>query len=185
MNFNLRGSQYAIAGTVRGLEVLEDEVEKRREISGGKRSFILVPGIDVPFHSVGCCGSAWPTSAALAGAGHAARRRIPNPDHRPLHPQPGAAALHDGPRRSSQEIRDLVPAEPLDESPRRLRHLAERERPRELVQRTVLSSSCWPGNLRPARCAGSKPRICCSPRRPRAALVWSGSSRSASQSGRR
>ena len=51
VNFNLRGSQYAIAGTVRGLEVLEEEVEKRREISGGKRSFILVPGIDVPFHS--------------------------------------------------------------------------------------------------------------------------------------
>ncbi len=51
VNFNLRGSQYAIAGTVRGLEALEEEVERRREISGGKRSFILVPGIDVPFHS--------------------------------------------------------------------------------------------------------------------------------------
>ena len=35
--------------TVRGLEALEEEVERRREISGGKRSFILVPGIDVPF----------------------------------------------------------------------------------------------------------------------------------------
>ncbi|HKH53340.1 MAG TPA: fatty acid synthase subunit beta domain-containing protein, partial [Mycobacterium sp.] len=43
VNFNLRGSQYAIAGTVRGLEALEEEVERRREISGGKRSFILVP----------------------------------------------------------------------------------------------------------------------------------------------
>ena len=31
--------------------MLEEEVERRREISGGKRSFILVPGIDVPFHS--------------------------------------------------------------------------------------------------------------------------------------
>ena len=51
VNFNLRGSQYAIAGTVRGLEALEEEVERRREITGGKRSFILVPGIDVPFHS--------------------------------------------------------------------------------------------------------------------------------------
>ncbi len=51
VNFNLRGAQYAIAGTVRGLEELEAEVERRREISGGKRSFILVPGIDVPFHS--------------------------------------------------------------------------------------------------------------------------------------
>src|SRR6202011_2694676 len=39
VNYNLRGSQYAIAGTVRGLDALEAEVEWRREISGGKRSF--------------------------------------------------------------------------------------------------------------------------------------------------
>ncbi|MBV8290208.1 MAG: DUF1729 domain-containing protein, partial [Mycobacterium sp.] len=41
VNFNLRGSQYAIAGTVRGLEELEAEVERRRELVGGRRSFIL------------------------------------------------------------------------------------------------------------------------------------------------
>ena len=73
VNFNLRGSQYAIAGTVRGLEALEEEVERRREISGGKRSFILVPGIDVPFHSrvlrVGVADF-----RRVAGAGHAARQ---------------------------------------------------------------------------------------------------------------
>ncbi|RPA12678.1 type I polyketide synthase [Gordonia sp. OPL2] len=51
VNLNLLGSQYAIAGTVRGLEHLEDEIERRRTEFGGKRSFILVPGIDVPFHS--------------------------------------------------------------------------------------------------------------------------------------
>ncbi|MDT5134899.1 MAG: fatty acid synthase, bacteria type, partial [Mycobacterium sp.] len=51
VNYNLRGAQYAVAGTVRGLEALEAEVEQRRENTGGKRSFILVPGIDVPFHS--------------------------------------------------------------------------------------------------------------------------------------
>lgn len=51
VNYNLRGSQYAIAGTVRGLEVLEAEVERRREEFGGRGAFILVPGIDVPFHS--------------------------------------------------------------------------------------------------------------------------------------
>ncbi|MGI9124253.1 MAG: fatty acid synthase subunit beta domain-containing protein, partial [Mycobacterium sp.] len=51
VNFNLRGSQYAIAGTVRGLDALKDEVERRLEISGGKRAYIQVPGIDVPFHS--------------------------------------------------------------------------------------------------------------------------------------
>ncbi len=51
VNLNLRGSQYAIAGTVAGLEALEAEIERRRAEFGGKRAFILVPGIDVPFHS--------------------------------------------------------------------------------------------------------------------------------------
>ncbi len=51
VNYNLRGSQYAIAGTVRGLEALEADVTERRARFGGKAAFILVPGIDVPFHS--------------------------------------------------------------------------------------------------------------------------------------
>ncbi|NLG47187.1 type I polyketide synthase [Gordonia sp. (in: high G+C Gram-positive bacteria)] len=51
VNLNLLGSQYAIAGTVRGLEHLETEIARRVAEFGGKRAFILVPGIDVPFHS--------------------------------------------------------------------------------------------------------------------------------------
>ncbi|MCW2847608.1 MAG: fabF [Marmoricola sp.] len=51
VNYNLRGSQYAIAGTVAGLEALEKAIEERRERVGGKPAYILVPGIDVPFHS--------------------------------------------------------------------------------------------------------------------------------------
>ncbi|MET8776598.1 fatty acid synthase subunit beta domain-containing protein [Nocardia sp. NPDC004654] len=51
VNLNLRGSQYAIAGTVAGLDALETEIDRRRAEFGGKRAFILVPGIDVPFHS--------------------------------------------------------------------------------------------------------------------------------------
>ncbi len=51
VNYNLRGSQYAIAGTVAGLKSLEDAIEERRARVGGKPAFILVPGIDVPFHS--------------------------------------------------------------------------------------------------------------------------------------
>ncbi|GED97494.1 type I polyketide synthase [Gordonia crocea] len=51
VNLNLRGSQYAIAGTVAGLKALETEIERRVAEFGGKRAFILVPGIDVPFHS--------------------------------------------------------------------------------------------------------------------------------------
>ncbi len=51
VNYNLRGSQYAIAGTVAGLEALEKVIEERRARVGGKPAYILVPGIDVPFHS--------------------------------------------------------------------------------------------------------------------------------------
>ncbi|ROR89901.1 type I polyketide synthase [Nocardioides aurantiacus] len=51
VNYNLKGSQYAIAGTVRGLEALEEVVAERRARFNGKAAFILVPGIDVPFHS--------------------------------------------------------------------------------------------------------------------------------------
>jgi fatty acid synthase len=51
VNYNLRGSQYAIAGTVKGLEALEEAIEERRARVNGKPAYILVPGIDVPFHS--------------------------------------------------------------------------------------------------------------------------------------
>ena len=80
----------------------------------------------------------------------------------PLHPQPGAPAVHPGPR--------LHPGDPRSgagraarRDPRRLRHLAEREARRSCAARS--SSSCWPGSS-PARCAGSRPRTCCSSRRP-------------------
>nr|WP_272939851.1 type I polyketide synthase [Mycolicibacterium neoaurum] len=139
VNFNLRGSQYAIAGTVRGLEALEEEIERRREISGGKRSFILVPGIDVPFHSevlrVGVADfrrsleRVMPTDAdpeLLVG------KYIPN-----LVPRPFTLD-----RDFIQEIRDLVPAEPLDEV------LADydtwrNERPRELMRKIVIELLAW------------------------------------------
>ncbi|MGW0174635.1 fatty acid synthase subunit beta domain-containing protein [Rhodococcus sp. NPDC003322] len=51
VNLNLRGSQYAIAGTVAGLDALEKEIDRKRAEIGGKRAFIVIPGIDVPFHS--------------------------------------------------------------------------------------------------------------------------------------
>ncbi|OBI30137.1 3-oxoacyl-ACP synthase [Mycobacterium sp. E1386] len=112
VNFNLRGSQYAIAGTVRGLEELEAEVERRREQTGGKRSFILVPGIDVPFHSR-------VLRVGVAEFRRSLERVMPrdkNPDviigrYIPnLVPRPFTLD-----RDFIQEIRDLVPAEPLDE----------------------------------------------------------------------
>ncbi|MGA8850153.1 MAG: acyltransferase domain-containing protein, partial [Aeromicrobium sp.] len=51
VNYNLRDSQYAIAGSTAGLAALETEVERLRAELGGKGAFIYVPGIDVPFHS--------------------------------------------------------------------------------------------------------------------------------------
>jgi fatty acid synthase, bacteria type len=139
VNFNLRGSQYAIAGTVHGLEVLEEEVEKRREISGGKRSFILVPGIDVPFHS----------SVLRVGVADFRRslERVMPRDQDPdliigkyipnLVPRPFTLD-----RDFVQEIRDLVPAEPLDEI------LADydtwrNEKPAELCRKIVIELLAW------------------------------------------
>ena len=112
VNFNLRGSQYAIAGTVRGLEELEAEVERRRELAGGRRSFILVPGIDVPFHSrvlrVGVAEFRRSLDRVMPRGQNPdaiVGRYIPN-----LVPRPFTLD-----RDFIQEIRDLVPAEPLDE----------------------------------------------------------------------
>jgi fatty acid synthase, bacteria type len=139
VNFNLRGSQYAIAGTVRGLEELEAEVERRREISGGKRSFILVPGIDVPFHSR-------VLRIGVAEFRRSLERLVPrdkDPDliigrYIPnLVPRPFTLD-----RDFIQEIRDLVPAEPLDEI------LADydtwrRERPRDLARTVFIELLAW------------------------------------------
>ncbi len=50
VNYNLRGKQYAVAGTLRSLAALEDELDGRRGPSS-KDPFLYVPGIDVPFHS--------------------------------------------------------------------------------------------------------------------------------------
>jgi len=139
VNFNLRGSQYAIAGTVRGLEALEEEVERRREISGGKRSFILVPGIDVPFHSrvlrVGVADFRRSLERVMPrdkDPNVIVGRYIPN-----LVPRPFTLD-----RDFIQEIRDLVPAEPLDEI------LADydtwrTERPRELARIVLIELLAW------------------------------------------
>ena len=139
VNFNLRGSQYAIAGTVRGLEALEAEVERRRELSGGRRSFILVPGIDVPFHSrvlrVGVAEFRRSLERVMprdADPDLIIGRYIPN-----LVPRPFTLD-----RDFIQEIRDLVPAEPLDEI------LADydtwrRERPGEMARTVFIELLAW------------------------------------------
>jgi fatty acid synthase len=139
VNFNLRGSQYAIAGTVAGLDALEEEIERRREITGGKRAYIQVPGIDVPFHSdvlrVGVAEFRRSLERIMprdADARTLVGRYIPN-----LVPR-----LFTLDRDFIQEIRDLVPAEPLDEI------LADydtwiTERPIEVGRRVVIELLAW------------------------------------------
>ncbi|OBG28343.1 type I polyketide synthase [Mycobacterium sp. 852002-51057_SCH5723018] len=139
VNFNLRGSQYAIAGTVRGLDALEAEVERRREITGGRRSFILVPGIDVPFHSrvlrVGVAEFRRSLERVMPREKNPeiiVGRYIPN-----LVPRPFTLD-----RDFIQEIRDLVPAEPLDEI------LADydtwrRDRPGEMARKVLIELLAW------------------------------------------
>jgi fatty acid synthase, bacteria type len=139
VNFNLRGSQYAIAGTVRGLEELEAEVERRREISGGKRSFILVPGIDVPFHSevlrVGVAEFRRSLERAMPRGKDPKviiGRYIPN-----LVPRPFSLD-----RDFIQEIRDLVPAEPLDEILENYDYWRN-ERPFDLARTVIIELLAW------------------------------------------
>ncbi len=112
VNYNLRDSQYAIAGTVRGLEVLETEVNRRRDEFGGKGAFILVPGIDVPFHSTVLRGGVPDFRARLEellpptiDPSILTGRYVPN-----LVPKPFSLD-----RAFIQEIADLVPSEPLNE----------------------------------------------------------------------
>ncbi len=110
VNLNLRGSQYAIAGTVAGLEALEVEIDRRRAEFGGKRAFILVPGIDVPFHST-----------VLRKGVPEFRQKLAQLLPEDLHPEvllgryipnlvPRPFTLE---RAFVQEIADLVPSEPL------------------------------------------------------------------------
>ncbi|WP_369831040.1 fatty acid synthase subunit beta domain-containing protein [Corynebacterium sp. 13CS0277] len=48
VNYNLAGLQYAVAGTVAGLKALAAAAEAA---APGQRALIMIPGIDVPFHS--------------------------------------------------------------------------------------------------------------------------------------
>lgn len=51
VNYNLAGQQYAVAGTIAGLKALAEDSARRVAEFGGKKAFMFVPGIDVPFHS--------------------------------------------------------------------------------------------------------------------------------------
>ncbi|MEC3915704.1 polyketide synthase [Nocardia sp. CDC160] len=112
VNLNLRGSQYAIAGTVKGCEALEAEIERLRAETGGKRAFVLIPGIDVPFHSTVLRAGVPEFRAKLLDLlpqdlkpELLIGRYIPNLVPKPFNLE----------REFIQEIADLVPSEPLAE----------------------------------------------------------------------
>ncbi|MFF0635961.1 fatty acid synthase subunit beta domain-containing protein [Nocardia sp. NPDC004151] len=112
VNLNLRGAQYAIAGTVKGMEALEDEIERLRAETGGKRAFVLIPGIDVPFHSTVLRAGVPEFRTKLLDLLPAdlqpellIGRYIPNLVPKPFNLE----------REFVQEIADLVPSEPLAE----------------------------------------------------------------------
>ncbi|WP_018296209.1 type I polyketide synthase [Corynebacterium lubricantis] len=48
VNYNIDGRQYAVAGTLAGLKALGADAEQR---GPGQRALVMIPGIDVPFHS--------------------------------------------------------------------------------------------------------------------------------------
>ncbi|MEM1350035.1 MAG: acyltransferase domain-containing protein, partial [Myxococcota bacterium] len=50
VNYNVKGRQYSVTGTLTALELLQRELSKRMR-PGAKPAYIEVPGIDVPFHS--------------------------------------------------------------------------------------------------------------------------------------
>lgn len=66
VNHNLRGRQYAVAGTVGALEVLADRLGPGD--ASGRSPFLLVPGIDVPFHSSALIGGVEEFQAHLDAA---------------------------------------------------------------------------------------------------------------------
>ena len=48
VNYNIDGRQYAVAGTLSGLQALAADAESR---GPGNKALVMIPGIDVPFHS--------------------------------------------------------------------------------------------------------------------------------------
>lgn len=138
VNYNLAGQQYAVAGTIAGLKALEQDSAERAKRAGGKRPFMLVPGIDVPFHSrVLHAGVAefreklWALLPEEIDASELEGHYIPN-----LVAQPFELT-----REFVQAILDVVPSEPLAEA---LENWEERLADRERLTRLVLIELlCW------------------------------------------
>jgi len=51
VNFNVRGRQYSVTGHTRALDRLEATIVARAGENNARRALVVVPGVDVPFHS--------------------------------------------------------------------------------------------------------------------------------------
>lgn len=110
VNFNLAGQQYSVAGTIAGLQALEADSSARAEAAGGKRPFMYVPGVDVPFHSRVLRGGVDEFREKLESlvphgdiANHLIGKYLPNLVARPFEVT----------REFAQAIMDEVPSEPI------------------------------------------------------------------------
>lgn len=141
VNYNLEGSQYAVAGTIAGLKALKDDSERRAAEYGGKPPFMLVPGIDVPFHSTLLRKGVPEFRRTLErllpqdiDCDRLVGRYIPNLVARPFELT----------RDFASAILDVVPSEPVSrllEDPARWEELSRE--PRRLARVLLIELLCW------------------------------------------
>ncbi|WP_018025116.1 type I polyketide synthase [Corynebacterium ulceribovis] len=138
VNYNLAGQQYSIAGTVAGLEALEEDANARAKAAGGKGAFMLVPGIDVPFHS----------SVLHAGVPDFREKLtelLPEDiDFKVLvgHYIPNLVAVpFELTREFLQAVLDVVPSEPVEKALKNFDK--ELENPRKLARMLLVELLCW------------------------------------------
>ncbi|WP_426718784.1 fatty acid synthase subunit beta domain-containing protein [Corynebacterium auriscanis] len=136
VNYNLAGQQYAVAGTIAGIEALELDANERAAAAGGKGAFMLVPGIDVPFHS-----------QVLRGGVGEFRDRLTEllPQHIEIsalegHYVPNLVAIpFELTREFAEAILQVVPSEPIKEA---LENWDVQDR-NELGRMLLIELLCW------------------------------------------
>ena len=168
VNYNLAGQQYAVAGTIAGLKALKADSSRRVAEYGGKPAFMLVPGIDVPFHSTllrkGVPEFRDKLDALLPQTidyrGRLVGRYIPNL----------VAAPFEMTKEFAAKILEVVPSERIQP----LWMIRRFGIPMLLMIRS--SADCCLRNCclgsSPLRCVGLRRRLCCSVPPSRAVLVW-------------
>ena len=160
VNFNLRGSQYAIAGTVRGPggtrgggRAASRDLRRQAVVHPGARHRRAVPLQRAAGRRGRLPAFAWSGSCRairIRRSSSGATSRTWCPGRSPWTATSSRrSAIWCRPSRSTRSSPTTTPGVTSG--------------PPSCAARS--SSSCWPGSS-PARCAGSRPRICCSSKRP-------------------